>query len=426
MKRTEYLETIEGQSYERLKRKIKTVYLDIEQEPKSKKSISTAEKIFFRHEVHRQLKKQNRRVHRGDIILQIDYFTTENNPPALHTLSKNYLDLLHKQMPNIDRYNGLLFRDDSQIKLLISNYHLNEFGNKKPHIRIVSYSLSNFYQDIELADRILNNKFEGADGYRFSRYEYENSYDRLDHNSDVYQDLKDLRENKQYYIDRFGEQFFTLQEHFFTREIQERYLRVNELSIRDIISIFQAKFSYNKKYSEDFRFQQLWDSSKKLIFLAFNFLELGNAPSHDGDTIIFKKNLQKRLMEFKNKHSTLFPLLQPICVLITFLPPKRNVVDLDNLARYIVPFVNEIFEPPVSFHVTYDRKYLNSILENEVKILQNFPPNSISGYQLIHIPRKENDPEHGEIKFVIADGLNIYKNIWNLVDETIEKWERII
>lgn len=69
MTRSEYLETIEGQSYERLKRKIKTVYLDIGQEPKSKKSISKAEKLYFRKEVKNQLKKQNRRPHKGDIIL---------------------------------------------------------------------------------------------------------------------------------------------------------------------------------------------------------------------------------------------------------------------------------------------------------------------------------------------------------------------
>ncbi len=426
MTRSEYLETIEGQSYERLKRKIKTVYLDIGQEPKSKKSISKAEKLYFRKEVKNQLKKQNRRPHKGDIILEIDYFTTEDNPPALHTLSKNYLDLLHKPMPEIDKYKGLLFKDDSQIKILISNYHLNEYGNQKPHIRITSYSLSNFYLDIELAHRIITNKFDDTDSYRYSRFEDEFRHDYLDNNTDAYADLKDLRENKQDYIDKFGEQFFTLQEHFYARQIQEQYLRINEFKVRDLISIFQSKFSYNKKYSNDSMFQKLWDSSKNLIFFASDFLELGKAPSQEGDTSIFKDNLQKGLVEFKNKHKILFPILQPISVLITFLPPKHNVIDLDNLARYIVPFVNEILKPPASLQLTYDRKYLNNELKKEVEILQRFPPNSISSYQLIHIPRKDEDPVNGEIKFVITDGLNIFKNVWNIVDETIEKWERII
>ena len=112
MTRTEYLETIEGQSYERLKRMIKTIYLDIKQEPKGKNS-SNHEKLFFRQEIKRQLKEMNRRPFKGDIILEIDYFTTQNNPPALQTLSKNYLDLLHKSMPDIDSNKGLLFQDDS-------------------------------------------------------------------------------------------------------------------------------------------------------------------------------------------------------------------------------------------------------------------------------------------------------------------------
>jgi len=426
MIRTEYLETIEGQYHERLKRKTKTIYLKIDHEPKSKRSISREEKSYFRSEVKRQLRKQNRRPHRGDIILEIDYFTTQDNPPALHTLSKNYLDLLHKSIPDLDNYAGLLFRDDSQIKILISNYHLNDFGKETPHIRITSYSLTNFYKDVELAERILSNKFSDTDSFRHSRFEDELRYEELEDNRNVYNDLRDLRENKDYYVGKFGESFFDLQEHFYVREIQERYLKINDFNIRYLVSIFQSKFSFNKKYSEDARFQNLWDSSRNLIFLASDFLELGKAPAQEGDTVIFKDNLQKGLKEFKNKHKILFPLLQPISLLITFLPPRRNVVDLDNLARYIVPFVNEIFNPPASLSLTYDRRYLNNLLKQEVKLMQKFPPNSISSYQLIHIPRKDNDPVNGEIKFVITNGLNIFRNVWNIVDETIEKWERIV
>lgn len=426
MTRKEYLETTDGQSHERLKRKMKIVYLDIMQEPKSKNGLSTIEKKHFRQEVKNQLKKQNRRPHRGRIILEIDYFTTADNPPALHTLSKNYLDLLHKPMPNIDKYEGILFKDDSQINILISNYHLNEFGNQKPQIRIKSYSLSNFYKDIELTDRIITNKFDDTDNYRLSRFEEEFNHNDFDNNADAFQDLQELQKNKQDYINRFGQQFFTLQEHFYKRQIQEEYLRINELKVRDLISIFQSNFSYNKKYSENSMFQNIWDSSKKLIFLSSDFLELGKAPSHVGDTSIFKEKLQRGLKEFKEKHKILFPILQPISVLITFLPPKQNVVDLDNLARYIVPFVNEILKPPASFQLTHDRNYLNNTLKKEVDIMQRFPPNSISSYQLIHIPRKEEDPKNGEIKFVINDGLNIFKNVWSIVDETIEKWEQII
>ena len=120
MTRSDFLETIKGQLLERQKRKSKIIYLSLNIEPKGKNS-SNHEKLFFRQEIKRQMKKMNRRPFRGDIILEIDYFTTKDNPPSLQNLSKNYLDLLHKQMPNIDKNRGILFKDDSQIKILISN-----------------------------------------------------------------------------------------------------------------------------------------------------------------------------------------------------------------------------------------------------------------------------------------------------------------
>jgi hypothetical protein len=423
MTRTEYIETIEGQLHERFKRVIETIYLSVKQEPKGKNS-SNQEKLFFRKEIKRQLKEQNRRAFRGDLILEIDYFTTQNNPPALQTLSKNYLDLLHKSMPEIDSLKGLLFKDDSQVKILISNYHVDEFGKQEPQIRISAYSLRYFYQDIELADRILNNKFEGSRFYRISRFDEDFNYDINFDSNDYIDDLKDLEKNKRKYDETFGEQFYVLQKHFYLRHIQEHFLKLNNFGINSIISLFQPYFSYNKKYNEDQRFKDLWNTNKKIIFFSSSFLDFGSAPLKDGETNVFKDNLKKELQNFKNKYKILFPLLQPISVIVTFLPPKRNVVDLDNLARYIVPFVNEILEPPTSFKITYDRKYLNDLLKNEVKIAQRFPPNSIASYQLIHIPRQENDPDNGEIKFVITNGLYPTTNIWRTVDDIIDKWEK--
>ncbi len=430
MTRSEYLETIEGQYNERSKRKMKIVYLNIEQEPKSKRGISNQEKLFFRQEVKRQLKAMNRRPYGGDIILEIDYFTTQNNPPALHTLSKNYLDLLHKPIPEIDNYKGILFKDDSQIKILISHYHLDEFGKQKPHIRIRSYNLSKFYKDIELADRIINNKFDDSDYFLHSKLKNYSEKDlELDDDSDYFAEIKDLKNSKDFHINNFGEQSYYFQKDFLIRRIQERYLRQNKLELFELISLFKSNFSFYKKYANDIRFKEIWDTwdtNRNLIFLASNFLELGNAPLREGETSIFKENLQKKLRSFKKKYKILFPLLQPISVIIIFLPPKYNIVDLDNLARYIVPFVNDILKPPASFQLIYDKKYLNKLLKKDVELVQRFPPNSIASYQLIHIPRKENDPDNGEIKFIITDGLYNKSNVWKIINDFIEKWEETI
>lgn len=424
MTRTEYLESIEGQSNEWTKRWIRTNYLTIKQEPKSKTSISCEEKIFFRQEVKRQLKERNRRAHNGDIILEIDFYTTQNNPPALHTLTKNYLDLLHKSIEE-DKFKKILFKDDSQIKILIANYHLNIYGNQEPKISITAYSLTSFIKDIELTDRIYSNRFNDADDYAYRRYIHETERDDSKFDTkDYWEDLRSLEKNKEKHIDQLGQDFYDLHKHFLTRQIQEKYLQQNEISIRDLISIFQHNFSYNKKYSNDKRFKQIWDITRGYIFFTSNFVELGNAPIHDGETKLFKNKLQQQLKGFKEKHKILFPLLQPVNVTVVFIPPKRNILDLDNLARYIVPFVNEIFQPPVTHLLPYHNKYRNPFLKQEQEVMQKFPPYSIAGYQIIHIPRRIDDPDDGRIDFVLTDGLGLKSNVWRLVDNTIETWEK--
>ncbi len=426
MTRSEYLETIEGQYNERLKREMKIVYLDIKQEPKSKKGISNQEKLFFRQEVKRQLKAMNRRPFRGDIILEIAFYTTQNNPPALHTLSKNYLDLLHKPMPEIDNYKGILFKDDSQIKILISYYHLDDFGKQKPHIMIRAYNLSKFYEDIELADRIINNKFDDSDYFLRSKFkDYSEEDLELDEDSDYFAEIKDLNNRKDFYINNFGEQSYYFQKYLLIQRMQERYLRQNKLELFELISIFESNFSFYKKYANDIKFKEIWDTNRKIL-LASNFLELGNIPLRKGEKSIFKENLKNKLRIFKKKYKILFPLLQPISVIIIFLPPKYNIPDLDNLARYIVPFVNEILEPPASFQLIYDEKHLGKLFKKNVGLVQRFPQNSIASYQFISIPRKENDPNNGEIKFIITDGLYDKSNIWKIINDLIEKWEETI
>jgi len=424
MTRTEYLETIEGQSNERMKRWLRKNYLTIQQEPKSKSSITRGEKIFFRKEVKRQLQKRKRRAHIGEIILEIDFYTTQNNPPALHTLCKNYLDLLHKEIEE-DNLKGLLFKDDSQIKILIANYNLNIFGKQEPEIVISSYPLSCFIKDIELTDRILSNKFSDTDSFMHNSLitEIEES-DKIKDPYDDWEDLKELEKNKEYYVQNFGIPFYELQHHFISRQIQEKYLQNNEIGIRNLISIFQQYFSYNKKYSHNIRFQKIWDITRDYIFLTL--LNLGNAPAQEGDTELFKTNLQEQLKDFKVKHRVLFPLLQPINVTITYIPPSKNLLDLDNLARYVVPIVVEIFQPTATLTFSYDNKYLNQLLKKEVEFIQRFPQNSISGYQLINIPRKESDPENGKIDFIITDGFRFGSNVWHLIDDTIDKWEKRI
>jgi hypothetical protein len=301
MRRSEYFETREGQISAKSKRSLNKIYFQINQEPKSKKAISLSEKKQFRREIAKHLKAIKRRPFKGNIILEIDFYTTQNNPPAIHTLAKNYLDLLHKPMPDVDNYEKILFDDDSQVKTLIANYNLNLFGNAYPQIHITAYRHSYFLKDIELADRIRNNKFNNLPfdaGYNRHSEQYQDirnieKHERALYNNDL-EDLLDLEKEKEFYIKNFSEEFYKLKKVHLIRNIQEHYLRLSNLSLNDLISIYQHTFSYNKIYATDERFQQLWEISRNLVSVSTNLIELGGSPTAKGDHALFRTNLEKK------------------------------------------------------------------------------------------------------------------------------------
>ena len=280
-----------------------------------------------------------------------------------------------------------------------------------------------FLADIELADRILRNKFSDADYFSHSRFEDKLEEERYYNEKDYFEDLRDLEEGKNDYDKMFGEHYYRVQKNFLIRQIQEQFLKQNNLGIRNLISIFQPYFSSNQKYFNSEDFQSIWNGSRQLISFSPAYLDFGHAPQKSGEKNIFKTQLKNELKNFREKFKLLFPLLHPISVIVTFIPPREKIVDLDNLARYIVPFVNEIFKPPTIVQLTYKDTYLTDLLKKENEITQRFPPNSIASYQLIQIPRLENDPDNGKIGFLFTDGFYHMNNIWRTVDEVISKWE---
>src|SRR5688500_7203622 len=86
MSRLEYLETQQGQRSERRKRFLRRQRFTIgNHEPKSKNSITLAEQIAFQKAIVQQLEKIERRAYRSKVVLEIDFYSHQDDPPALHT-----------------------------------------------------------------------------------------------------------------------------------------------------------------------------------------------------------------------------------------------------------------------------------------------------------------------------------------------------
>ncbi len=346
---------------------------EIQQEPRSK-SISDNEAKIFRHELIRALKNMNRRKFRGDIILKIHFYISEKNPPGLQNMVKNYLDLMHKPMPRIDKFSKILFNDDDQVKVLIAHYN-DKFDEGS--IIIEAYRLSYFIEDIESASHIFTDI-----RYRESQYVHDD-FDYVQDDDAVYRG-------------------------FHRQQLQQQYLERNQLEVGQFVSLFRSAFSSSRQYQDDSEFQKIWDISEKLISFSLGEIIIGEGPYQKGMKEKFRETMRTRILDFQRKHTALQPLVNPIGLIIFYTPSIYNSLDLDNLVKYIVPILVKIMNPPsqIVFPDT-----INSLIPKTT----NDPKDKILNYQIVYRKRKTSTPKGGEISFIISSG-NASNDIWSKID----------
>jgi len=309
-------------------------------------------------------------------------------------------------MTKVDSYQKLLFNDDSQIKILIADYHFDKSGTGKPHVRISAYRYSHFIKNVELADQIRN--------------EIQIDKDRVSFNDCYIDDLIELEKDKEWYDKNLGTIHYLVQRDYLKGKIQEQFLRSNGIAFLDLLSIFKSFLPETENQYGD---QWWWNSSDECISMTTNLIELGGVPVESGESEKFPKNLRNKLIEFKNRFHVLFPLVHPISITVFYTPPTHNILDLDNLARkHLIPLLIEIFRPPSSILITDNQANASEVLDIKPRLQESIPKYGVTNYQIIHRPRTNSTSKEGIVKFYITDGLFMNNNIWRMVDKIIERW----
>jgi hypothetical protein len=149
----------------------------------------------------------------------------------------------------------------------------------------------------------------------------------------------------------------------------------------------------------------------------------------------FKAAVAAALADFKKDHGLLFPLMATVGVTILCVPPKAQAkggeetyVDLDNLARYVIPIVHEQLRPPANTVHTFD---VTTIRDAEMRAdyerrqlqLKRTPKESVTQYQMLRMPRLPEDPDNGFVRLALCNG-GAYEGLWRRMDKIIFGWER--
>ncbi|THV56794.1 hypothetical protein EZV76_16700 [Flagellimonas alvinocaridis] len=239
------------------------------------------------------------------------------------------------------------------------------------------------------------------------------------HNND-YDSYIDLLKEKDSMVKNGMADTFSIQKEYYLKRLQESYLKSHAINYKDLVNLFHSYFQRNKDYVQDPKFQSIWKAMENLTTMSFNTIALGGAPIAEGEKTIFKQRLRENLDEFKSKHKLLFPLIYPIGITVFYTPPVRNAIDLDNLARLIIPALIELFDPPPTVENSIEIGKILPGLKDLTKTNQRLPKNAITNYQIVNRPRKMDSPEAGKIDLFITDGMDFHYNLWNQIDDINE------
>jgi len=401
MDKLDYLLRTSRGNYDRhMDRFSRRIRFTINQETYSKDSMLPREKLRFQQKFSDLMHAQKRRAFRGNVVLQMDFYPSKGNPPSIHKLPKNYLDLLWRPVEGLLNPN-LPLKDDRQISILIVNYHVQK-ANKEPRIEIEMAPLRDFYDDLHLYDRINSYDFPGDE--ENPRYDLENviqeeDYPRLLDQSIVRLDeLKDLED----FVDLL--EVYQSLRNIYLFNYQSAFFGIEKIKTSELIVLL-----LKNKPGHGLIAQFLSENRKLIISHSFSPLKAIGLPTRRGETDNFKDTVRRMITEFKERYPSLFPLRVNLNLTILYVPPSRQEMDLDNLAMNIVPYLNEALKPPAGhwFH-DYQRP-------------RGFPAHTIIQYQIIKIPRDHNDPEDGTVRLILGK-YEPYKNCWKDVERTIDLW----
>lgn len=436
MKRRDYIDTRQGQRTQLRDRSANIIYINVEQEPKSKKSISLEEKISFQRKVNQDM--GSKRAFQGEIALQIDFISTQDNPPAIQTLAKNYLDLLASPLPELClRRKSLLYKDDRQIKFLTVNYHIDREARRvnltpKPSIQITARPMRNILADLKLAHRIMNNDFINDNTCRWrDPPPYEKKFPEDDDDLDIrlvesVNLLREFQEDRNFFEEHYGALAYKNMKLAYSMRAQELHLERNEITVTRLLSTLELiKRKMNLKgILGDYIRAAKQDNRDWLLSSLFS-LDLTQLPVQKEETETFKKAIRNAISTHSKEKDYLFPLVTPLAITIFLVPSSHQGIDLDNLVRsYVVPAVDEILRPPsIAFHGAPNNFSIPGSDDRDEtrRIYARTPKHGITRYQVFELPRLEKDPRGGYVRLFFGNGLNSADFIQRL-DAYLSDW----
>lgn len=410
-----WLNSLAGQRARHWNRDLVRVFAHAKIEPRSKKSITPDEKTAFVDALAQGL--GSRRGFRAPVMVELDLFSGADNPPEIHTVAKNYLDLTYPGPLG----GGRLLDDDRQIHYLAVRYFPRVVA--EPGIYLRATRMSCLREDARLVQRIRQDE---------DRRWHENDDSDSERAVD---ELRNWERIRDYVAETYGQQTYEHHRRFFLARFQRACLAATERVLHSILlDILSGDRPEPTKEIElgGVRFPaiDLVAVNRSLLFSRGISLQLAPLPRTHGESASFRMAVRDALSELRDSMPRMFPLLSELAVVLLLVPPESTTgdlgIDLDNLARKIIPQVHEILEPPARTPIpdpnTISDPRLRAFFEQEAKIARRLPKHHVTRYEVIAVPRAMADPPSGYVRLALCDGA-LGGTFAELVRDRINNWK---
>lgn len=415
------------QSPEAMERKWRDRWLQtarpiVEQEPRQKRSTSRRMAAEFRHRVRTEVATgPGWPKPRAALALDLDFWATSRQPPAIWRLPKNYLDLLGGTTATAEDPGPVLYEDDGQVKLLYASLARSPAGSRG-RIHVEARTRTAAMHDMQLAGELLelgeldDTFWAEADPNDLPG---ENEGDQPD---DLAARMR-FHDKAQYQAMVLGSNDRVLRSVFFRaarwlltgcNADADRLHRLGMVGRQGVAELVTRMAETNAAERE-----LLWSTIG---------IELPPLPVQHGGGAVFREAVRSSIHTFVERHPDLQPLVVPLRVSVLVVPPRYRrgrIKDLDNILIDVLSILEAEVSPNAMPWTLAPPLSEDGAEPAEVEARPPVAGSQTWAYHVMELHRGDNDPDEGSL--VIVPGLAWNRrSIWvEASDFVAQAWKRL-
>ena len=352
-------------------------------------------------------------------------------PPQIQSLPKHYLDLLQAPIggrpPHLRK---LLLQNDRLVKALFCSYSFAADKTFEPYVSLDISTLTDFVRELELYQDIIRGSFDHIDGVRSLDIHDPRDKVGFEFDDDIQSYASFSKEGDSAEF-RYGKQRYNVLRLMHQQSAQQAILKQRQPKPIDLAMIYGG-FTGNRKKPNIF--SQLDGIRAGWVRQIYNMgvasVDLGAPATRSGESDEFKQNVRATLVAMREQYPVLAPLLTTIGITILYVPPlAAQRIDLDNLAKRVIPHVHSELKPPATLLHAAGHWNAGSAQNERVRFslecLRRAHQHHLTCYQAFELPRLAEDPPDGNVSILLHSG-EYFEDPWRVFRQDLDRWEEAV